>query len=308
MIITDLKQAPPNLYALPYDTRKMIEANHAKGLYWDASLNAHRGCTKVSPGCENCFMLTGVLGRYSKMPTSPYFGSDGSAMFFPGELNRFQRDLVPKRYFSPIMGDPYHEAYPDEVVLAYHEALRRAPWHWIYSFTKRSERLAEIGAQIDWPAHVCAVVSVENEDYLNRIADLRASGALRIGVSFEPLIGRIRDTPALRRLLCPPGGRPLDIAFIGGESTNNDDIRPMEEAWAMELVRACLEVGVPVFFKQVGDVDFAGSRVGVKKAGRLLGGQLFDALPNGCVEHLAWAQVLAQAERARRRLQADSGR
>ncbi|MEL6613138.1 MAG: DUF5131 family protein [Bacteroidota bacterium] len=235
------------------------------------------------------------------MPGSPYFGSDGSPFFVPDELDRLKRDLDTKRIFSPIMGDPYHPAYSDEIVFTYHEALRRAPWHWIYSFTKRSERLAEIGRELEWPGHVCAVVSVENEAYLGRIADLRASGAVRIGVSFEPLIEHIRDTHALRQLLHPTGGHPLDIAFIGGESTDNERIRPMREEWALELVRVCLEMGVPVFFKQIGDVDFSGNRVGVKKAGRILAGQTFDALPLGCVQHLSRGVVLAEAERIRRR-------
>ncbi len=301
MNCNDPNQGPPNLHGLPHRTRAMIVGNHAKGLYWDASLNAHRGCTMVSEGCLECWLLDLIKTRYSKMPNSPYFGMDGSPVFDPKEFDKLQADLDPKRYFAPITGDPYHEAYSDEVVFAYHEALRMAPWHWYYSFTKRSERLAEVGPEIDWPSHVCAVVSVESEGYLYRIADLRASGALRIGVSFEPLIGRIQDTPGLRRLLHPPGGRPLDIAFVGGESTNNPDIRPMQEEWAVELVQACLEMGIPVFFKQVGDVDFSGNRVGVKKASRRLGGRTYDALPFGCAEHLVRAQFLAQAQRLRRR-------
>ena len=291
----------PDLHLIPLVLRAVIEANHRKGLYWDASLNAHRGCTKVSPGCAHCWMIDVVRNQYSKNPSGPYFGSDGSPTFFPAELDRLQRDLVPKRYFSPIMGDPYHEAYSDEVIATYHEALRRAPWHWIYSFTKRSGRLAEVGREIEWPSHVCAVVSVESEGHLSRVDDLRASGASRKGVSFEPLIGPIRDTPALRRRLHPPGGRPLDIAFVGGESTADDGIRPMREEWAEELVRVCLEESVPVFFKQIGDVDFAGDRVGVKRAGRVLGGRTYDALPRGCAEHLAFAHTLAEAERRRRR-------
>lgn len=295
------KQAPPDLHLLPNDLRKTIETNHAKGHYWDTSISAQKGCTRFSDGCDHCWLLDYIKTRGSKMPGSPYFGMDGTPFFDPKELEKLQRVLSPKRIFSPIMGDPYHEVYPDELIALYHEALRLAPWHWIYSFTKRSEKLVEVGRELDWPPHVCSVVSVESEDYLGRIADLRACGALRIGVSFEPLIGRIRDTPALRRLLCPPGGRPLDIAFVGGESTDDPDIRPMDEAWALELVRACVELGVPVFFKQVGDVDFDGNRVGVKKAGRLLGGQLYDALPHGCVEHLVRAQALAEAERTRRR-------
>lgn len=47
-------QSPPDLSSLPLSLRQRIEENHAKGLYWDASLNAHRGCTEESSGCANC--------------------------------------------------------------------------------------------------------------------------------------------------------------------------------------------------------------------------------------------------------------
>ncbi|MGB3543965.1 DUF5131 family protein [Rubrivirga sp.] len=297
-----LPAAPPSdIHRLPHGLRTLIEANHEKGLYWDDSINPQKGCDPVSTGCTNCFMLDAVKKRYSKMPGSPYFGSDGSAMFFPKELDKLRDDFDPKRYFSPIMGDPYHEDFNDETVALYHEALRQAPYHWIYSFTKRSERLAEVGREIEWGPHICSVVSVENEDYLYRIADQWEAGALRNGVSFEPVVGEIRDTPELRRLLSPPGGRPLDIMFIGGESTKNDNIRPMREAWARTLIRVGLELNVPVFFKQVGDVDFDGRRVGAKKAGRVIDGRTYDALPRGCVDHLVRAPYIAEAARRRSR-------
>lgn len=271
---------------LPLRLRSLIAESTRKHWWWDETASAFRGCTRVSPGCANCWCLEMIESRLRHQAHGAYTGHVGPT-YVPHVLDEIARDRQPKRYFTPSMSDPFHEAYTDEVVLAFFDALRRADQHWYFVLTKRSERLASLGPHIAWSDHIMAVVSVEDERYLHRLDDLRACGAKRIGASFEPLIGRIPlTTPAERSVL-----RGLDFAIVGGETADEDKVRPMRPEWAREVVEACVDTGVPVFFKQWGDVNASGDYVGRKKAGRLLDGRTYDDLPRGCAEHLARASA-----------------
>lgn len=290
------------------DLPPAVAARIAKSLvlwwWWDVTHNPFRGCSKVSPGCANCWALRDIEERMRHNPNGAYNGHTGP-VFVPETLNAFARDLQPKRYFTPSVSDPYHEAFTDEQILAYFEAMNAAPWHWYFSLTKRSERLAQLGPYLPWREGICAVVSVETAEQLDRIEHLQACGAVRKGVSFEPIIDRVPLRTAENRALI----QGLDYAIVGGETGPIEKIRPMKEKWAMEVIEVCLEEGVPVFGKQVGDVAFheydeefdPAYYVGRKKAGRLFGGRTYDDLPLGCAEHLSRGVVLAEAERLRRR-------
>jgi len=62
----------------------------------------------------------------------------------------------------------------------------------------------------------------------------------------------------------------IDWVIVGGES--GPRARPMEAEWARDVKCQCRKADVPFFFKQWGGAN-------KKKAGRLLDGELFDAMP-----------------------------
>ena len=266
----------------------------AKGWWWDKTHNPFRGCRKTSPGCVNCWALIDIIQRLQHRTGGVYDGLTGPT-FYPDELAAYARDLQPKRYFTPSMSDPFLDDFSDEQIFAFFEAIAAAPWHYYFTLTKRSERLAQLGPYLPWGEHVIAVVSVEDEKRMRRIADLQQCGAARKGVSFEPVVGRVplRDNRDLVR--------GLDYAIVGGETADRDKVRPMKIEHAREIVEVCLEENVPVMFKQIGDVDFEGNYVGRKKAGRQLDSRTYDALPLGCADHLNRGVTLAEIERMRRR-------
>jgi len=217
--------------------------------------------------------------------------------FHPEVLGQWYRDLQPKRYFTPSMSDPFHDGFTDEMIFTFFDTLRKCNWHYFIVPTKRAERLAELGPFIDWPEHLIMVVSVENARYLHRIELLRRSGAKRIGVSFEPLIGRIPlSTPEERAAI-----RGLDYVITGGETARRGQARWMRPEWVREIRDACLEEGVPYFHKQQGNIDEHGNYVGRQKMGRLLDGRTHDDRPRGFEETMAQLRVQAEAERLRRR-------
>lgn len=279
---------------IPSAVLAVLNKNLAKGWWWDKTHNPFRGCRKTSPGCVNCWALADIDNRLQHRIGGVYNGLTGPT-FFPEELAAYARDLQPKRYFTPSMSDAFLDDFADEQVFTFFEALQAASWHYYFVLTKRSERLAQLGPHLPWGEHVIAVVSVEDEKRMRRIEHLQECGATRKGVSFEPVVGRVplRDHGDLVR--------GLDYAIVGGETADRDEVRPMDPEWAIEIVEVCLEEGVPVFFKQWGDVDPYGDYVGRKAAGRQLDGRTYDALPLGCADHLKRGVTLAEIERIRRR-------
>ena len=115
-----------------------------------------------------------------------------------------------------------------------------------------------------WPDNVWMGVTVESEPYLRRVDRLRQTGAAIKFLSLEPLRGPL---PALDLT-------GIDWGIVGGES--GAGARPMAEEWVWEILSICREAQVPFFFKQWG------TRPGIKNkkaAGRLLGGETYDEMP-----------------------------
>jgi protein gp37 len=103
-------------------------------------------------------------------------------------------------------------------------------------------------------------VSVEKEDYLFRIAELRKTPAKIKFLSLEPLLGPL---PNLKL-------RGIDWVIVGGES--GPGARPMDPEWAFGIRDQCQAAGVAFFFKQWGGVR-------KKTTGRLLDGRTWDEMP-----------------------------
>jgi protein gp37 len=141
-----------------------------------------------------------------------------------------------------------------------------AHWHTFQVLTKRPERVAEMAAELPWPDNVWMGTSVEYQRWTCRIDALRAVPAAVRFLSCEPLLGPLT----------------LDLEGIhwviaGGES--GPRARPMMECWPLSIRDQCEAQGVPFFFKQWGAHDCEGRRVGKKRAGRVLAGQTWDAVP-----------------------------
>ena len=103
-------------------------------------------------------------------------------------------------------------------------------------------------------------VSVESQKYVERIDNLRISGAKVKFLSLEPLLGPLKDLNL----------KNIDWAIVGGESGYG--FRPIKEEWVLEIRKQCEDSGVPFFFKQWGGFN-------KKKTGRLLEGRTYDEMP-----------------------------
>jgi len=224
----------------------------------DATWNPVTGCTKVSPGCKNCYAERLAL-RLQAMGNRRYRAG------FSVTMHRDQLELPlrwrqPKRVFVNSMSDLFHEQVPDEFILAVFNVMARATWHTFQVLTKRADRLARLAPKLEWPANVWQGVSVESSRYFGRIERLRMTPAAVRFLSLEPLLGPLRNLPLT----------DIDWAIVGGES--GPHCRPVRLEWVCEIRDQCRAVGVPFFFKQWGGRT-------PKAGGRLLDGREWNEMP-----------------------------
>jgi protein gp37 len=105
----------------------------------DATWNPVRGCTKISPGCKNCYAKT-FAERFRGVPGHPYEqGFD--LRLVPEKLFEPLKWKRPKKIFVNSMSDLFHPDVPDEFIVRVAEVMIQGDWHNYQVLTKRAERL-----------------------------------------------------------------------------------------------------------------------------------------------------------------------
>lgn len=224
----------------------------------ESTWNPITGCTKISPGCKNCYAEKMAL-RLQAMGQSNY--ANGFELTLHDHmLERPLQWKTPQLIFVNSMSDLFHENVPFDYVQKVFDVMHRAHWHTFQILTKRSKRLMELNANINWPPNVWMGVSVELDKYKFRIDHLRETDAKIKFLSLEPLLGPLQKLNI----------SGIDWVIVGGES--GPGARPIEEDWVIDIRDQCLSAQVPFFFKQWGGKN-------KKKSGRELQGRTWDQLP-----------------------------
>jgi protein gp37 len=190
----------------------------------------------------------------------PKYANGFHLTLHPDTLQLPLRWKKPQRIFVNSMSDLFHQDVPLDYIRRVFETMKAAHWHQFQVLTKRSGRLLALTEEIDWPANVWMGVSVESEQYKNRINHLRRTGARVRFLSLEPLLGPLSDLDL----------DGIDWVIVGGES--GPGARPMEKDWVVDIRQQCGRANVPFFFKQWGGVQ-------KKLAGRRLEGRTYDEMP-----------------------------
>jgi len=230
----------------------------------EATWNPVTGCTKVSPGCAHCYAET-FAERFRGVPGHPYeHGFD--LQLRPERIEQPLSWRQPRMIFVNSMSDLFHEDVAEDYIRDVFKVMRKAHWHTFQILTKRSQRLAELAPKLRWPKNVWMGVSVENQRWTSRIDDLRKVRAQVRFLSCEPLLGPLE---------LDLGG--IHWVIVGGES--GPKARRMNPDWVRDIRQQCQQAGAAFFFKQWGAHNEAGERVGKGKAGRLLDGRVWGAMP-----------------------------
>jgi len=224
----------------------------------ESTWNPVSGCTKVSSGCENCYAERMAM-RLQAMGTKGY--EDGfKVTLHPHTLEKPLKMKKPQVIFVNSMSDIFHKDIPDEYVIKIFEVMNKAHWHTFQVLTKRPERLEQIAHKLKWTNNIWMGVTVEANNYVDRVNYLRDLDIKVKFLSIEPLIDSVDKMDY----------RGIDWVIVGGESGYG--CREIKKEWVVEIKDKCEALNIPFFFKQWGGVN-------KKTKGKLLNGKVYDEMP-----------------------------
>ena len=234
-------------------------ADNSKIEWTNTTWNPVTGCSKISEGCRYCYAER-MACRLNKM---------GNRRYLNGFNVTLHHDLIDRPYewqksrfiFVNSMSDLFHEDVPFDFIYKVFNTMANTEQHIYQVLTKRSHRLLELSDRLPWKDNIWIGVSVENNDVIHRIQDIKKVPAKIKFLSCEPLIGEIKPTNL----------SSIDWVIVGGESGPN--ARPMKEAWVEGIYQMCKDYDVPFFFKQWGGVQ-------KWKTGRLFHNKQFNEMPH----------------------------
>ncbi len=232
--------------------------DHSAIEWTDATWNPTTGCSKVSPGCKNCYAER--LSLQLKKRGVRKYRLGFRLTVHPKTFDLPLRWKKPKKIFVNSMSDLFHENLEFETIERVYEVMEKANWHIFQVLTKRPHIMARFFHGKKVPDHIWLGTSIELRQYLTRLEHLRKIDAGVRFISFEPLLGPIGP--------CDLSG--ISWAIVGGESGPN--FRPMKSEWVRELRDECAAQGIRFFFKQWG-----GPRP--KSGGRKLDGRTWSEYP-----------------------------
>lgn len=257
-------------------------ADHSSIEWTDATWSPTLGCTKVSPGCDNCYAMR-TVHRMSFNPNEKVSSAaEGLTAYRPGvgpvwtNLVRTLPDRLdiplrwrkPRRIFVDSQSDLFHEHVPDEFIARVFAVMAATPQHTYQILTKRHARMRSLVGRDAFSHQVLEWGRATMRAHDPRPQVIEQSWPLPnvwVGVSVEDQKWAVIRTEALRKTLaavrflsCEPLLGPLpnldltgiDWVICGGES--GPGARPMHPDWARSLRDQCTAAGVPFHFKQRG--------------------------------------------------------
>lgn len=240
----------------------------------DSTASPWYGCTKVSPGCANCY-AEGWARRTGKDCWGPGKARIKSKSFerecrkwdkvatLACEIADFEHKLLAHRpRIFPSLCDWLDPEVPIDWLADALSVIHTCRNLDFLLLTKRPENFRQRMAEIPYawgdgsfvPENIWVGASCENQEQ----ADKRIPALLRIPakvrfLSLEPLMG-----PVDLKLRTHPdyGWEPNDPdwVIVGGESGPN--ARPCNVDWIRSIVHQCKAAGVPCFVKQLGSRSY----------------------------------------------------
>lgn len=211
------------------------------------------GCSKVSPGCKNCYAIqTAWIRQHNPKMAERYVGvvekTPGGSLNWTGKVNVVDSVLekplkkkTPTMYFVNSMSDLFHEAVPFEIIDKIFAVMALCPQHTFQVLTKRPARMVEY-FQRHYAARVMTeldTIGDENPDLFEQCCKAASSIVLAqepvfpnvwLGVSVEnqqtaneriPLL--LQVPAAVRFLSCEPLIGPVSFRWAQWHDYGNPE-------------------------------------------------------------------------------------
>lgn len=243
----------------------------------DYTFNPWIGCSKVSPGCANCYAETSTPARTMKIEWgkgNPRHRTSESNWKAVRSLDRKSaKDGIRRKVFCASLADWLDPEVPSFWLADLLSLISSTPnldWQLV---TKRPElfysRMTAImsdwagtpGAKVAemWsifaiaPKNVWFGITTENQKtFTDRTREMARIDARLKFLSVEPLLGPIA--------MAFPPGQKVDWVIVGGESGQN--ARSSDLEWIESVATQSFNLKIPLFVKQLGSrVMFQGSSI-----------------------------------------------
>lgn len=216
----------------------------------DFTFNGWIGCTRISPGCDNCYAAAQDKFRGWTAEGwgagKPRRRTSEANWKQPTRWNRTASETgVRARVFCSSLADVFDNEAPDEWRTDLAKLILATPmldWQLLTKRIGNAPRMLQCMFPGGTPENVWLGATIVNREELLRDGPKLVAAPARVRFwSVEPLLDHLGVLP---QELIP------DWVIVGGES--GPKARPMDLAWAESVLKQCETAGARVFMKQLG--------------------------------------------------------
>lgn len=251
----------------------------------DATFNPVIGCTKIGPGCDNCYAEAqdsrkrwGGVTHWG--PGIPRHRTSESYWKQPLSWNRkAEKNGKRMRVFCASLADVFDNEWPAMTRYDLWRLVEQTPWlDWLLLTKRIGNAIGMIPCSWEkkFPDNVRLMITVVNQEEADRDIPKLLALPCKNGISYEPALDPIdftkiklvddgvtcewnaltgesmvldSDSPSAY----DKNDERLQWVIVGGESSQGgNQARSFNIEWARSTVAQCKAAGVPVFVKQMG--------------------------------------------------------
>ena len=209
----------------------------------DNTFNPWIGCTKVGPGCDNCYAEDMMDHRYHRVRwgTDERVRTSEQNWRKPVAWNRAANGTRPRVFcasLADVFDNAVNETWRADLFALIH-ATPNLDWLLLTKRIGNAATMLPADWGDGWPNVWVGATVVNQHEYDRDVPKLLDIPAHVRFLSIEPLLGHIEMMPLVRL---------LDWVIVGGESGSH--ARPLDEASCIDMAKQCLDSEVAFFFKQ----------------------------------------------------------